>query len=220
MEADTVHSKSEDDTVEADSVAHKQACRSSAVGLKALSLAMITSTRDLLAPLPSAFNLSQNSAEEGKMEQAWLQAQYNGVVFVILALLVGITVAVYFVLEPFLHPLLWAILAGVFVFPFKRTNTNRIKQWLGCLETSGVPLSVGILLSPFTFFNYLSMQLDLLIGSYHRHLLFLVSSIVVVYLACQIGLLVLLNQSWGIVNSIFESLHKFLSFAQLLQVMQ
>ena len=95
-----------------------------------------------------------------------MQAYYNGVALVVLLVAGYICWAVYCVLEPFLHPLLWAVLVGTILHPFKKTWTERIRQWLDGLEHRSIPLSAGLVLSPVFLFNYLSKALEGAVVSY------------------------------------------------------
>ena len=170
--------------------------------------------RSIVGHVPSA-----DSETVVKEEDAWLQAEYNAVVFAFLAALLAITVAVYFVLEPFLNPLLWAVLAGNFLYPFKHSSTDKIRHWLNSLEESRVPLSVGVIISPFSFFNYLSLSVDSLVDSYAWHLLFLSGSIITLYLTYHFSLLLYLYRALEVLTSMFESIHGLLSFAPIFQVL-
>ena len=86
-------------------------------------------------------------------EKALKQAFYNTValVFVIAGGAAG--VAVYFVLDPFLKPLLWAGLCGAFLHPFKSTMTRIFRKWLSSLRSSSTPLVVGAAVVPFQLIN-------------------------------------------------------------------
>lgn len=209
---------------ETDSVVRRQLHRHSVVSLA--SYLTKTSAHSLRRAIDASLrpsSISQlprpNSEEEAKEEEAWLQAEYNAVTFAVLAALFGITVAVYFVLEPFLHPLLWAVLAGNFLFPFKWSTTSTLRQWLDNLDSSHVPLSVGVLLSPLTSFNYLSWRLDSLIDSYWFHLKFLAVAVISLYLGYQLSVYALLYTALEVLNGVFDSVHSFLSYAPLLQVL-
>ncbi|CAE1308736.1 unnamed protein product [Acanthosepion pharaonis] len=81
-------------------------------------------------------------------EKALKKALYNTAAnfFVIFASLV--VVAGYFVLQAFLRPLLWAVLCGTFLYPFKRTLTSGLRSWLQGLDQSGTPFAAGLVLLP------------------------------------------------------------------------
>lgn len=87
---------------------------------------------DLRSPLDSVLNIVPHNHEK-----ALRQAFYNGLTFVFLALVFGAVVSVYYVLEIFLRPLVWATLIGIVLYPFKYTLSSTIKGWLGGLEDSG-----------------------------------------------------------------------------------
>ena len=105
-------------------------------------------------------------AGPARQDEAWLQAYYNGVTLVVLVVAGYLCWAVYCVLEPFLHPLLWAVLTGLLLHPFKKTWTDRISQWLDLLENKSIPLSAGLVLSPLFLFNHISKTLETTVLTY------------------------------------------------------
>lgn len=191
------------------------------VVMKAASLAL-NSTHTIRRVLSSFRQQSSSqdgdSTVEDATDQARLYAQYNGVVFGLIALLLAIAVAVYFVLEPFLHPLLWALLAGTVLFPFKKARSHEIEEWLEQLETSGVPLTLAIFLSPFSLFNYLTSQLGDFVDTRRRILSVSVISVVLFYTAYHFNMLSHLHLVWNAVVLIFEQMDTLLSTERTIQV--
>lgn len=93
-------------------------------------------------------------------EEAWMQACYNSIAISFLFITGCILLAVYYILEPFLHPLLWAVLVGMVLHPFKHMSTSGITQWLKHTRRSGVPLSLAAVFTPLFLFNWLSCRLE------------------------------------------------------------
>lgn len=83
------------------------------------------------------------SAASKSIEQEdarWTQAHCNVAMLFRVVIEGCICWAVYCVLESFFHPLLWAILIGTILHPFKKTGTDLIKRWLEALRDSHIPL--------------------------------------------------------------------------------
>ncbi|XP_074652084.1 transmembrane protein 245-like isoform X2 [Tubulanus polymorphus] len=81
-------------------------------------------------------------------DKALKQAFYNTAALLFVIIVGGAVVAVYFVLHPFIQPLLWAVLCGTFLHPFKNTLTGVVKTWLQGLKGRRTPLVVGTALIP------------------------------------------------------------------------
>lgn len=85
-------------------------------------------------------------------------ALYNFVIVIVVASIV----AVCLVLGPFLKPLLWSVLIGAVLFPFKYRLSFALKRWFTRLEQENTHLLVGILLAPLeqleAFGQYLTSQ--------------------------------------------------------------
>ncbi|CAL1288949.1 unnamed protein product [Larinioides sclopetarius] len=107
----------------------------------------------------TSFNFTiSNLLPEGH-EKAFKQAFYNVAAIVFVLFILVACVAVYYVLEPFLSPLLWAVLFGSVLHPFKHSMTVIFKEWLLSLQSSGTPLTVGALTSPFLVVDYVSEKM-------------------------------------------------------------
>ncbi|XP_013773473.1 transmembrane protein 245-like [Limulus polyphemus] len=89
-------------------------------------------------------------------EKALKQAFYNtaAILFVVLAFTAA--VAVYFVFKPFLEPLLWAVLFGSVLHPFKQTLTLLLRRWLKGLHDDKTPLAFGLVACPFKVIDNIS----------------------------------------------------------------
>ena len=98
-------------------------------------------------------------------EKALKQAFYNTAALVFVFLSGVIAVVVYYVLEAFIRPLLWAVLCGTFLHPFQRTATSAVRNWLKSLDETDTLFAVGLAIFPFKVVNESSELLGKLLKS-------------------------------------------------------
>ncbi|XP_068671503.1 transmembrane protein 245-like isoform X1 [Montipora foliosa] len=106
--------------------------------------------------LSSPFSAVFTSVGVQQNEKALKLAFYNTAALVFVALSGCTAVGVYYVMEPFLRPLLWAGLCGAFLYPFKWKLTQIVRGFLRSLRESNTPLVVGATLVPFQLANRFS----------------------------------------------------------------
>lgn len=83
------------------------------------------------------------------------QAFYNAAAFIILSLICVAILAVYYTLQVFVRPLLWAVLCGTVLYPFKNSLTDVIRGWVRRVDAEDQLLLVETVVVPFRVSNAL-----------------------------------------------------------------
>jgi len=123
-----------------------------------------------------------------KHDDAWMQAVYNSLALVYVLIIGLVLVAVYYVLEPFLHALLWAVLVGMVLHPFKHACTSKISEALQYEQRQNFPLALTLLFSPFSLVNWLAVSLEEFVKFYWKTIFFIVAGEVAVLLVYSVDM--------------------------------
>lgn len=92
-------------------------------------------------------------------EKALKQGIYNAVALFFLCLVSAAGYGLYIILSPFIKPLVWALLCGSVLFPFKCSLATTVQSWFADVEASHSPLIVKISLLPVHIFDNVSEKL-------------------------------------------------------------
>ena len=159
----------------------------------------------------SKFSTFQNvfqSLPQGH-DKALKQAFYNTAATLFAVIVCCAAVAVYHILEVFLRPLLWAVLCGTFLHPFKNTLTSLVQGWLKSLRTSGTPLAVGTVLLPVRLLDGLTEMLACVLFSQYKLIIAVSIGLPAVYLLYYFGPL---QQIFTILQSVFYFVYDALGY--------
>lgn len=110
----------------------------------------------------------------GEVEKPLKNALYNVGVLIILGALMG----VFFVLLPFLNPLLWAFLVGALLFPAKKKLSVIINTWINRIDSEEVPVVVGFLAIPINILDNTGELITLWLLNHAKILLIGLASII------------------------------------------
>lgn len=109
---------------------------------------------DHRSPLENIFNII-GGLPQGH-DKPVKHALYNAVAIFLLILCCATGWALYLVLEPFIKPLLWALLVGSVLHPLKHSLRKQFEKWFQHIEESATPFLLGICVLPFGIVNNFS----------------------------------------------------------------
>ncbi|XP_015110746.1 transmembrane protein 245 isoform X1 [Diachasma alloeum] len=89
-------------------------------------------------------------------EKALKQGIYNAVALLVLFLTCAATYGLYLILHPFVKPLIWALLCGSVLFPFKLYITTSVQSWFTETENSHEPLLMHLAMVPIRIADRIS----------------------------------------------------------------
>lgn len=115
-------------------------------------------------------------------EKALKHALYNAIALSLLFVCGAAGWGLFYILEPFVKPLIWALLIGSVLHPFKYSLARRFEQWFCQLDASSTPIFFNILMVPVRLIDDLSETIGNLLMSYIKLLLGLGGGIVAVFL--------------------------------------
>lgn len=149
-------------------------------------------------------------------EKALRQAFYTAAAVLFMAAACVAAFYVYHVLEIFIKPLMWALLIGSFLFPFKYSLNSALETWITEQEESGRPLIIASALLPISVFDNVAETIGSFVKARWKVLATIGSGFVVFYLLHLIQWLhifqPLLIWAWNVVLFIWTSTSVFVEF--------
>jgi len=109
---------------------------------------------NIRSPMDNLFNML--SGFSAGQEKALKQGIYNAVALFFLCLVSAAGYGLYIILSPFVKPLIWALLCGSVLFPFKCSLATAVQSWFAEVEASRTLLIVNVSLLPIHIFDSVS----------------------------------------------------------------
>lgn len=109
---------------------------------------------DHRSPLENIFNII-GGLPQGH-DKPIKHAIYNAVALLLLFACCAAGWALYIILQPFIKPLVWALLVGSVLHPLKHSLRVRFQTWFEDVEKSGTPIVLGLCILPINIVNNIS----------------------------------------------------------------
>uniref|UniRef100_A0A915HS49 Transmembrane protein n=1 Tax=Romanomermis culicivorax TaxID=13658 RepID=A0A915HS49_ROMCU len=139
-------------------------------------------------------------------QQAFKIAFYNALSIVFVVVVSFLFCGVYHLLQAFFRPVIWAVLCGTVLFPFKKTVASCTECWLEELNASNTPFLIGLILIPLRIIDKLA-SIVWKIGTSKDAIIFVTISAVFVGLTCQNAF----NRLVSVLLTIYSFLDSFIS---------
>lgn len=106
---------------------------------------------------PLSFSIFKNIGQLPQGHEKPLKhALYNALALLLLFLSCAASYALYLILEPFIKPLIWAVLVGSVLHPLKYSLAKKFRDWFKKIDESRTPLVIGLIVIPVNIVNDLS----------------------------------------------------------------
>ncbi|XP_065207429.1 transmembrane protein 245 [Planococcus citri] len=144
-----------------------------------------------------------SSVESQNDEKNYKQAFYNVVGTFLMVVFSAASWGVFIILQPFLKPLLWALLCGSVLYPFKNRLSKKLHSWIDVLnKPSIVHIVTDVVCFPLLIFNHITDVLGRFVCDHFYAVIALLVLSVVQFIAPQFSFSFL----WTLQCLLFRSL--------------
>ncbi|KAL6267048.1 hypothetical protein P5V15_000124 [Pogonomyrmex californicus] len=127
------------------------------------------------SPMDNLFNML--SGFSAGQEKALKQGIYNALALFFLCLISVAGYGLYIILSPFVKPLIWALLCGSVLFPFKCSLATAVQSWFAGMEATQTPLIVNVSLLPVHIFDSISENVGSFLWTRIKYIIGIISAV-------------------------------------------
>ncbi|XP_045537769.1 transmembrane protein 245 isoform X1 [Papilio machaon] len=127
------------------------------------------------SPFENIFNIIGGFSKGN--EKPMKHGFYNAFAFFILTICCVAVYVLFLILEPFFKPLLWALLVGSILHPYKYKLSKQIKSWFEDLEKSNTSVVFGLMVIPANVINFASEAVGNQFKEHYKTIIGLLSAI-------------------------------------------